>query len=293
MKACKWRRGKDAIQALVRATGDSYRLVRIRAAASLAGFPDLSLTNTEKKRVETATKEYLDGMLSRPDQWHSHYNLGNHYLVRGEFGPAVEAYETSLKMEPGALMPMVNKSMAYARMGDTQNARETLKAALETAPESAVVNFNLALVEAQENDFQAAEKHLRTAIDADPQMAEAAYNLCVLLSRDRLDEAVDYCRMAAEIRPHQPRYAYTLAYYRQQKGDLSGASEVLERLLAAYPSYADAYVLLGEIYEKGGKRVEAERTYDRGINVQGIPDRHRLQMKFRLETLKSEEQKAD
>ena len=191
-------------------------------------------------------------------------------------------------MEPAALMPMVNKSMAHARMGDTQNAHETLKKALKTAPESAVVNFNLALVEAQEKDLQAAENHLRTAFDTDPQMAEAAYNLCVLLSRDRIEEALGYCRKAVEIRPDQPRYAYTLAYYQQQKGDLSGATEVLERLIAAYPSYGDAYLLLGKIYEKGGKRAEAKRTYERGIGVQEIPERCRFQMKFRLESLKQE-----
>jgi len=280
--------GKETLQALIAATGDSYRLVRLHAAASLAGFPELSLTDAEKKSMEAATQEYLDSMLSRPDQWHSHYNLGNYYLVRNEFGQAVSAYETALGMEPKAVMAMVNKSMAYARMGDTQNAHETLKKALKAVPDSAVVNFNLALVEAQENDLQAAEKHLRAALKADLQMGEAAYNLCVILSRDRLDEAIDYCRKAVEIRPDQPRYAYTLGFYQQQNGDMKGASEVLERLLSTYPIYADGYLLLGAIYEKQGKRAQAVKTYNRGLTPKNVPERYRILLKLRLENLKSD-----
>ncbi len=281
---------KETAQALVAASGDSYRMVRIHAAASLAGFPELPLTDAEKKRVDTATREYLDSMLSRPDQWSSHYNLGNYYLVRNEFKPAISAYETALKMEPRAVLAMVNQAMAYARMGDTQNAHEKLKKAIKTAPDSAVVNFNLALVEAQENDLEGAEKHLRRALEADPKMAEAAYNLCVILSKDHMDEAVDYCRKAVEIRPDQPRYAYTLAYYQQQKGDFVGATKVLERLLAAYPSYANGYLLMGGIHEKQGKPEEAIKTYSRGLIAEGIPERYRIQMKLRMEALKQEDQ---
>ena len=74
---------KEAVQALVEATGDDYRLVRVRAAASLAGYQNLPLDDAQKKTVEAANEEYLASILSRPDQWASHYNLGNYYLDRG------------------------------------------------------------------------------------------------------------------------------------------------------------------------------------------------------------------
>ena len=100
-------------------------------------------------------------------------------------------------------------------------------------------------------------------------MAQAAYNLCVILSKDRPDEAVDFCRKAAEIRPDQPRYAYTLAFFHQQKGDLAGAAGVLDGLITKYPAYADAYVLLGGIYEKQGKKAEAEKSVQQGTGRGG------------------------
>ncbi len=276
----------ESVRALVDATGDDYRLVRVRAAASLAGYQNLPLKDAEKKRVEAANEEYLASILSRPDQWESHYNLGNYYLARGDFRQAVDSYDTALKIEPHGVLAMVNEAMAYARMGQNQKANDALLNALKVAPDNAAANFNMGLLKAEEGDPAAAEKHLRAALKADPQMAQAAYNLCVILSKDRIDEAVEFCRKAAEIRPDQPRYAFTLAFYQQQKGNLPGAASVLDGLITKYPAYADAYVLLGGIYEKQGKKEEAEGVYNKGLAVEGIPDQYKVRMKVRLEALK-------
>ena len=277
---------KESVQARVEVTGDEYRLVRVRAAASLAGYRNLLLTDADNKKVEAANKEYLASILSRPDQWDSHYNLGNYYLDSGNFKRAVASYETALKMEPRGVLAMVNEAMAYARMGENQKATEVLQEALKVAPDNAAANFNMGLLKAEENDFVMAEKHLRAAFKSDPQMAQAAYNLGVILSKDRLDEAVDLCRKAAELRPDQPKYAFTLAFYQQQKGDLPGAASVLDGLITKYPAYADAYILLGGIYEKQGKRAEAERVYNKGLAVDGIPDQYKVRIKERLDALK-------
>jgi tetratricopeptide (TPR) repeat protein len=277
---------EESFRALVEATGDDYRLVRVRAAASLAGYRSLPLTDADKKRVEAAAKELLASILSRPDQWESHYNLGNYHLDRGDFKQAVVSYETALKMEPRGVLAMVNEAMAYARMGENQKAGAALEKALEVAPDNAAANFNMGLLKAEEKDLVAAERHLRAALKTDPQMAQAAYNLSVLLSKDRLDEAVSFCRKAAEIRPDVPRYAFTLAFYQQRKGDLTGAANVLDALITRYPAYADAYVLLGGIYEKQGRRAEAEALYTRGLAVAGMPVRYKIRMKLHLEALK-------
>lgn len=276
---------KESVQALVEATGDEYRLVRVRAAASLAGYQDLPLNETDKKRIAAANEEYLASILSRPDQWDSHYNLGNYYLDRGDFKQAVASYEMALNMEPHGVLAMVNQAMAYARMGEIQKAGDALQKALKVAPDNAAANFNLGLLKAEESDLAAAEQHLKAALKADPQMAQAAYNLCVILSKERPDEAVDFCRKAAEIRPDQPRYAYTLAFFHQQKGDLDAAAGVLDGLITRYPAYADAYVLLGGIYEKQGKKAEAEQVYNRGLSAEGIPNQYKIAMKARLDAL--------
>ncbi|SPF33790.1 Tfp pilus assembly protein PilF [Syntrophobacter sp. SbD1] len=280
-------RTKEAVQALVEATGDDYRLVRVRAAASLAGYQNLLLDDEHKKTVGAANEEYLVSMFSRPDQWGSHYNLGNYYLDCGDIKHAVASYDTALKLEPRAVLAMVNESMAYARVGENKKADESLKKALQVAPDNAAANFNMGLLKAEENDPKGAEMHLRAALKADPQMAQAAYNLCVVLSTDRLDEAVGFCRQAAELRRDVPKYTYTLAFFQQQTGDTAGATSVLDDLIARYPAYGDAYLLLGGIYEQQGSEAKAEEVYRQSLAAEGIPDSHKSRMKVRLDALQS------
>ena len=78
-------------------------------------------------------------------------------------------------------------------------------------------------------------------------MAPAAYNLCVLLSADRPEEAIDYCRKASELRPEEPRYSFTLAFYLYKKGENQQAVKVLDGLLEKHPNYRDAQMLKREI----------------------------------------------
>jgi tetratricopeptide (TPR) repeat protein len=276
---------KEAVQALVEATGDDYRLVRVRAAASLAGYQDLPLGDAQNKTVAAANEEHHASILSRPDQWASHYNLGNYYMDRRDFKQAVTSYDTALKLEPRAVLAMVNESMAYARMGENKKADESLQKALKVAPDNAAANFNVGLLKAEQNDMQGAEAHLRAALKADPQMAQAAYNLCVILSKDHLDEAIGFCRQAADLRPQDARYAYTLAFFQQQKGDSSGAAKVLHDLIGRTPAYADAYLLLGGIYEQQGNKAKAEEVYSQCLAAEGIPDSQKSRMKARLDAL--------
>ncbi len=190
IEALSLRRSREAVQAMLDATGDEYRLVRTRAAAGLAGFPKEQLAGELKAKVEKANKEYLAFIMARPDQWTSHYNMGNYQLSLGKFKEAVASYNTALRLEPTATLAMVNASIAYSRMGETDKAEQSLQQALKNAPDNAAANFNMGLLKAEKNEPKQAETYLKKAIKADPQMAQAAYNLCIITSKDRIDEAV-------------------------------------------------------------------------------------------------------
>ena len=105
----------------------------------------------------------------------------------------------------------------------------------------------IADLKVERNDLKGAEKHLKAALKADPQMAQAAYNLCVITAKDRLNEAVTWCRKATELRPQEPRYCYTLAFYLHQMGERDEAIRTLKTLTEKYPGYKDAEMLLEEI----------------------------------------------
>ena len=237
-------------RALLEATGDGYRLVRIRAAMVLAGYPAYLLKEEDRSKFTKATEEYLVSILSRPDQWSSHYNLGNYFLQRNDLPLALGAYGAAEKLEPRAILPYVNASIVYARMGDKAKVEESLNKALKINPKSAAANFNMGLFKAEQNDLPKAEQYLRAALKEDPTLAMAAYNLCIITSKDRINEAVTWCRKAAELRPQEPRYAYTLAFYLNQKGDRDEAVRTLKAILEKYPGYEDAEMLLKDIQGK-------------------------------------------
>jgi len=126
-------------------------------------------------------------------------------------------------------------------------AEQSLRQALKLAPDNAAANFNMGLLKAEKNDLKQAEKYLKKAIKADPQMAPAAYNLCIVTAKDRINEAVAWCRKAADLRPQEPKYAYTLAFYLNQKGDKAEAVKTLKGIVESYPQYKDAEKLLKDI----------------------------------------------
>jgi tetratricopeptide (TPR) repeat protein len=278
-------RTPQAQEALWEAAGDDFRLVRVNAAMALSRIPGLTLQAEGQKKLEKATGEYLASLQSRPDLWSSHYNLGNYHLDRGELALAMAAYETALKLEPRSIPALVNASMAQARMGNGEKAESFLRKALDADPGSAEANFNLGLRKGEQKNYSEAEKHLRAALKADPQMAEAAYNLGVLLGKERLEEAVQFCRRAHELRPEDPKYGYTLAFYLNQKGDLVGATRVLQETLFRQPGYGDAYMLLGEIYARQGQKEKAAGMYMQALRNKSLPESDRARIGVKLQEL--------
>jgi tetratricopeptide (TPR) repeat protein len=111
----------------------------------------------------------------------------------------------------------------------------------------------MGLLKAEQNDFTGAKKHLSNALKTDPNFPEAAYNLAILISKENLDESVTLCRKAYELRPRDPRYAYTLAFYLRQQGQIDDAIEILQTLVKQQPNYKDASMLLRALYEEQKK----------------------------------------
>jgi tetratricopeptide (TPR) repeat protein len=269
--------------ALLACLDDDYRLVRIRSASSLASYPRNLLSTNDQKRLHQASQELLTSLWARPDDWSSHYNLGNFYFDRKELSKALEAFDTASRLNPKSILPLVNTSMVHARLGDSDRAETALRQALKIAPDNATANFNLGLILAEQGKNLEAEAALRTAVKNDPQFPEAAYNLGVLLAKDRLSEALQWIRQAHELRPQVPKYAFSLAFYLRQQGNNQGAIEVLKRQVQRKGTSANIYFLLGEIYEKMAQLEAAERVYQKALADKGLPRsvKHHFETKLR------------
>jgi tetratricopeptide (TPR) repeat protein len=283
------RPSKESFPALVTAAGDDYRLVRIRAAAALSHYPAAWVKGEDQAWVQQATAEYLASLTARPDQWTSHYNLGNYYLNRGEGKEALAAYDLALKIEPRAAMVLVNAAMAYVQLGEQDKAEKSLVQAIKIAPGNAAAHFNLGLLKAEANQGRAAERELKEAIRLDPKMAPAAYNLGILTAKDRPAAALDWCRRAAALNPQEPKYAYTLAFYQKEQGDLKGGAATLRDFLGRRPGFTDGYLLLAEIYRQQGERAQAETALRQALQGESLSPRDRARLAEALQKLSQRE----
>ncbi|HLO09605.1 MAG TPA: multiheme c-type cytochrome, partial [Desulfobacteria bacterium] len=93
----------QSLHPLLAATRDDYRLVRVRAAAALAGVPPDRLRGVDRESLEKAREEAEMSFRSRPDDHASHYNLGNLHLVEGNPKKAIAEYEISSRLRPDSV----------------------------------------------------------------------------------------------------------------------------------------------------------------------------------------------
>jgi tetratricopeptide (TPR) repeat protein len=275
----------QSIHPLLAATRDSYRLVRIRAAEALAGVPSAPLGGMDRQSLEKAREEAETSFRARPDDYTSHYNLGNFHLAGGDPKKAIEEYGISSRLRPDSVPPLVNASMAYYALGEKENAAESLRRAVKIAPESVPARLNLGMLLGEMGKTKEAEKEFRAAAKADPKSAQAAYNLCVVTSKDRLDEALKWCRKAADLRPEEPRYGYTYAFFLDRKGETAKAIPVLRKIVDRNLPFPPAYVMLGTIYENQGKTAEARKVYKKAADNAELPEPDRAQFRDKLRSM--------
>jgi tetratricopeptide (TPR) repeat protein len=265
-------------QVLLASLEDQYRLVRIRAAGSLAAFSSRDLPPAKLELLQKATWELEASLMTRPDLWSSHYNVGNYLMERRQNQQAITAYNMALKLEPRALMVRVNLAMAHARQGQTKQAEMQLDEALGLDPTNAAANYNQGLLAAEQKDNARAERHLRAALKSDPQMAQAAYNLGLLIYERDPVQGVDLVGQAWNLRP-SPRYAFSLAYLLKQSRRNAKAVELLRTAKERWPWFSQAYLMLAELQTIQGDVNGAVATLTEGIGQESMPlaERRRLQ----------------
>jgi tetratricopeptide (TPR) repeat protein len=277
-----------SLEAILKALSDDYRVVRLAAASAMLRYPRQQLDSARLELLDRALKEYIAMLVSRPDDSLSQYNLGNYHQLQGDRSAAIAAFETSARLDPANVLPLVNVSMVHAQAGELAKAEQALRRAVSREPNNAAANFNLGLLLAEKGDLKEAEARLRTALKADPTLAPAAYNLAVIVGQEHPDEAIGFCRQAVKYQPADPKYGFTLAYYQHQKGDAAGGAATLEKVLERSPGHLDSVMFLGEIHEKAGKRQKAAALYERTLAGTTLPPEVVTALKARIATLRKE-----
>lgn len=206
-------RDSETVAVLCHALSDPIRVVRIQAAQSLASFPRTAFDKTTLVAVAKAEEELLGMLTARPDDWASHYNLGNYRMARGDFSSAMESYKISMKLRGDTVMPFVNAAVLASQQGNLQEAISYLRQASKNHPEHGPVHLNLGLALAETGDLVGAEKALRIAMKDPSCAAQAAYNCAVLVGQRNPSGSVELLRFALKYEPQNARFQEALRYY--------------------------------------------------------------------------------
>jgi len=278
---------EEAKIALFNSAKDDYRLVRLAAAQSLAIFSQDSFTPEQMKLFSQVNAEFEKSVLSRPDDWSAYYNLGNHYQNTGKISQALSAYETSMKIYPEAIMPLINSSFLYSVSGDQVKAEAILRKALIVEPLNEAANLNFGLLMAELNKMDEAEIAFRTVLKVNEKNATAAYNLSIIVSTKDLNESCVLSKKAMNASPDDPKFAYTYAYFLYQNKKQSEAIAQLEKTIKRFPDHLSSISLLGSIYLENGNKAKTIDLYTKSLKAFDNNTQAKLQLQAEIERIKA------
>lgn len=147
-----------------------------------------------------------------PELYKVWINIANAHMALREYDEAIAAYQKVLEGVKGEGVELKgNRTVAqlYAGIGEAYMSKD---------------------------NFTEAEKYFKMSIEIDPADHALAYNVAeILFNINKVDEAVKYYLLAADIKPDWPKSYLKLGYAYLNKGDMAKAVEAFEKFLEKAP----------------------------------------------------------
>jgi tetratricopeptide (TPR) repeat protein len=185
---------------------DPVRIVRIEAAASLAGVPDSALDSAQRASFARAEAEFEAAQLYDADRPEARTALGGFYAQRGRYAEAEKEFDAAITLDPRFVPAYVNLADMRRSQGRDAAGEEALRAGLKQLPESPALRHALGLA---------------------------------LARQKRMPEALDELARAAKLAPDDARFAYVYAVALNSSGKARQALAEVDRALAAHPNDRD------------------------------------------------------
>ena len=223
---------------------DSVRGVRVEAALAYAGLQDLLPLDVARAwpQAERDFREAFEAISNRPE---AHLALASFELAQNNVPAAIEHYETALRIEPRAAAARLNLADALRASGEEARAEEILRAGLALDAEYAALHHSLGLLLIRSAMPQDALAELRLAAELAPENPRFAYVLGIALnSLDQQQEALLVMRTAHASFDGDFDIAMGLATMLRDSGDTDGALDVAYSLARRHPENQNVLALL-------------------------------------------------
>lgn len=245
--------------------------------------------------LETALRLFKEAAEFAPENPDPYYNIGLIYLRRNEDLLAEEAFLKVIALNPAHLNARLNLARLYERLGEVEKAEKTLlllgsmyeRAGRTQDAEAAFLKVIVLNPRAQDgyialgnlyernNRIENALSSFAKGFELNPETAagqKARIKLFllqgILLARaGNLDAALQLFKEGIEVAPDDAELHYHvgLAHLRRNEDPLAEAAFL--KVVSLDPQYQDAYLSLGDLYERHGQIDEALTSFAKGFEV--------------------------
>ena len=204
-------------------------------------------------------------------------------VQRAEFLEALTHDWAALALRPETIAVRFHLGRVYHRLGEHARSAELLQTATDADPENATIRLGLGMALADAHaDVGRTKRELRRARELSEvwwiQFWSQFYEALVLNAEGDLEQALEHCRKALEIRPGNARAASLALQLQVKRGDLDGALQQLEQSLTFSGSpltlYNDlAWFLASTPPESFGGPDQAARCADEAVRLSELAQR--------------------
>jgi len=230
---------------------DPVRGVRIKAAFLLGGVQGLNLSDTDRKHLAAAEKEFVAAQELNADRPEARSLLARYYARKGDAAAAEREYRAALRLSPHFTPAAVNLADLYRQLGRDEDGVAVLSQAIKASPKDGGLHHALGLALVRLKQQEAAIKELRLAAELEPDRSRYAYVYAVgLESLGRRPEAVAVLKDNLKRHPHDRDTLLALINFARADGEPAAALLYAEQLAATEPDNRNLSALIRSLEDQ-------------------------------------------
>ncbi len=185
----------------------------------------------------------------------------------GNLNEAAEELEAMQRDVPQSFDVHELMGMVYAAQGKPEKARDHLQKAVRLNPNSVAARTNLGTNLVHTGKLNLAEIEFKQALKLDPRSYDTNHNLGEFyVAAGKVPQAVPFLESAHRIKPDAYDNSYDLALAFLEAKRNSDAERLVQDLLKQKDT-AELHNLMGDVEERNGKFVPAEREYETAAHM--------------------------
>ena len=255
---------------------NAFNVVLDREPGNAAAYQGAARVYESLGRLEEAETAFRQAVALKPDYWDGYQSLGGFYFRRGRYADALEQTRQVVLLTPDNVAGLRSLGTALYYLGEVDEAIDAFESSLAIEPTYSVY-MNVATMYFLLPDYPSAADSYRRALEINDQdYTTWDYLGASLALAGQSTEAVEVLQQAIakaeatlSVNPRDLLVQVHLAWMHQRSGDDLVALRMAQEVEAAEPSSTQVMGILVLLYETRGERAVAlqwlERSFEAGL----------------------------